>query len=135
MELPLRRPFDPDWRNAALPGRRLLFAVTRALAGSLPSRDDGGSTTVDPLVGPPADVAIVARVTRRGRTLEVICVGGTDVVEILAPIAARFGAELLIRHVDHPTDPVVRACLARGGVVVAGSVRQTAAAGLAHAAA
>jgi len=119
-----RRPIEPDWRTAAIPGRRLLFAVTRCLAGQ-PFGADGAE--------PAASTAVVARAGRRGRSLEVICVGAADVVGPLAPVAARFGAELVVRHVPTGDDPLVRKALREGAVVVAGSLTPARGAGLAHA--
>lgn len=106
---------ERDWRAAAPPGRRLLFAATRALAGR------------------PTDGAVLARTTLRGRSLEILCVGNDDVLPLLAPIAARFGAELVVRCVDDGDDPAIRLALRRGAVIVAGTLRRERGPGLAHA--
>ena len=119
--LPLR---DPDWRLAPVANRQLLFAITRALAGRRPGRPDEAPRC-----------AVLARARRRGRSLEILCVGDValDIVGTLAPIAGRFAAELVVRYVPDADDPAVRAAMRRGGVVVCGSLDPAAAPGLVQA--
>jgi hypothetical protein len=106
---------DPDWRVAAPGGQRLLFATTRALAGL------------------PNNGLIVARAAEHGRCLEVVCVGAGDVLGILAGVAARFDAELVVRHVSGRDDPAVETILRSGGAVVAGGLDTVGGPGLADA--
>ncbi|HEY3523758.1 MAG TPA: hypothetical protein VGK63_08640, partial [Candidatus Limnocylindrales bacterium] len=100
MALRLGATRDPDWRLGPVGGRRLLFAVTRSLAGQASGPNTAGNGRV-----------VVARAGRRGRSLEVLCAGdvGFDVVGPLAPLAGRFGAELVVRYAPNADDPAVRA--------------------------
>lgn len=127
MALPLLSPRDPDWRLGPVASRRLLFAVTRSLAGQ-PS--DG--TRRAGAFAAAGRGAVVARPARRGRCLELVCAGdaGFDVVAALAPVVGRFGAELVVRSVPDTDDPAVTAALRRGGVVVWGSLGPTPRSGL-----
>jgi hypothetical protein len=106
---------DPDWRAAAPRGQRVLFATTRALAGQ------------------PINGLIVARAADHGRCIEVVCVDAGDVLGILAGVAARFDAELVVRHVAARDDPAVEAILRSGGAVVAGGLGTVRGPGLADA--
>jgi hypothetical protein len=55
------------------------------------------------------------------------------VLGILAGVAARFDAELVVRHVARSDDPAVEAILRSGGAVVAGGLDTVGGPGLADA--
>jgi hypothetical protein len=124
------RSRDPDWRAAPLGGRRLMFALTRALAGGGPTERSADAPADDAAARVDA---VVARTSRRGRTLEIACLGAVDPVALVAPVAARFGAELVVLHVTSAADPLLRSMLRHGGVVVAGRLEAAAPGALAHA--
>jgi hypothetical protein len=117
---------DRDWRRGPLASRRLLFAVTRSLAGT---------RALDADEGPAALRAVLARARCHGRTLEVTVVGSGDVVESLAAVAGRFGAELVVRQVSAADHAAVDDALRRGAVVVAGTLAPPRAPDLARASA
>ncbi len=125
---------DPDWRLGPLAGRRLLFAVTRALAG----QPSGAARASGPVPGAPVGArggVVVARATHGGRCLELVCAGDAapDVVALVAPAVGRFGAELVVQSIADTNDPAINAALRRGGVVVWGSLDPAPRPGLAQA--
>jgi hypothetical protein len=91
------------------------------------------ATVATALAGRPIDGAVLARCDRRARLLEIVCVGGEEIVAAIAPIAAGFAAEVIVEHVPASDVRAGRAALRRGFVVVAGSLRAGAAARVAHA--
>jgi hypothetical protein len=107
---------DPDWRAGPLPSRRLLFAATRSLAAALAVHDGAADAASLPAV-------VLGGSSRRGRCLEVVCVGACDVVAPLAAVAGRFGAELVVRYAASVDDPMVQDAVRHGAVVLAGSLR------------
>ncbi len=108
--------------------------VARRIAGhDLASSRGLLGSVANSFVGRPIDGALLARCDRRARMLEIVCVGGEEVVAQIAPIAAGFAAELVVQHVAADDQRAARAALRRGFVVVAGTLRAAPAARVAHA--
>jgi hypothetical protein len=99
----------------ASPARQLL----ETLAGAFAGRSVEG--------------AVLARCDRRARCVEIVCVGGEEIVAAIAPIAARFAAEVVVDCVPATDVRAGRAALRRGFVLVGGSLRADRAARVAHA--